>query len=56
MSATSPETTSIGVAARVALFSPARPRAMDASACVTGSICFGCGLYLFTLSFEGQPA
>ena len=37
-SAIRPETSSIGVAARVILFSPARPRAMEVSACVTGSM------------------
>src|ERR1019366_9318419 len=33
-----PETSSMGVAIRVTLFNPARPRAIEVSACVTGSI------------------
>src|SRR5580704_11595943 len=39
-SAIKPETSSIGVAARVILFRPARPRAKEVSACVTGSMMY----------------
>src|ERR1700674_4833543 len=52
-SAIRPDTSSIGVAARVILFSPARPRAIEVKACVTGSI----ELRLISLEWRGlQPA